>query len=72
MRIALGMARKKTYGGPRLGAGRKQRGTEPRQRRNLTLTDSEMHRASELGEGNVSLGISRALLTCPDWARKVE
>jgi len=64
--------KKSPHGGPRLGAGRKQRGIEPRRRRNLTLTDSEMQRAHWLGEGNVSLGISRALLTCPDWARKVE
>ena len=67
------MSKKKSlHGGQRSGAGRKQRGTEPRRRRNLTLTESEMRRARWVGEGNVSLGISRALLTCPDWARRVE
>ena len=62
----------KKRGGPRPGSGRKMRGAEPRLRVNVTLTRSEQRRAYWLGEGNVSLGISRALETCPDWARKVE
>jgi hypothetical protein len=60
------------HGGKRPGAGRKPRGPEPRDRINVTLTLTDRARARWLGEGNVSLGISRALLTCPDWARKVE
>jgi hypothetical protein len=52
--------RKSSHGGRRPGAGRKP-GTEPRRRRNVTLTDTDIKRARELGDGNVSLGISRAL-----------
>ena len=63
---------KPTRGGARVGAGRKRRGDELRERINITLTASEQRRAHWIGEGNVSLGIARALLTCPDWARKVE
>lgn len=61
-----------THGGRRAGAGRKVRGSERRERINITLTPAEQRRARWLGEGNLSLGISRALETCPDWARKVE
>lgn len=59
-------------GGRRPGAGAKPRGPEKRQRINVTLAPSEQQRARWLGEGNLSLGLSRALETCPDWARKVE
>lgn len=61
-----------THGGKRNGAWRKPRAPEPLRRINVTLTESERERARWLGEGNVSLGISRALITCPDWARTVE
>lgn len=56
------MSSKKQHGGRRKGAGRPQLGPEPRRRRNITLTDSEMRRARSLGTGNASLGISRALI----------
>ncbi len=64
--------KKSTLGGKRPGAGRKQLGPEPRQRINITLPASHQQRAKFLGEGNVSLGISRALETAPDWARKID
>lgn len=63
---ALIMAPKIQHGGRRKGAGRPQLGPEPRRRRNITLTESEMRRARYLGDGNASLGISRALETCPN------
>lgn len=57
-------------GGYRPGAGRKLIGDEPRVRINITLPHSHRQRAKQLGQGNVSLGISRALETCPDWSHK--
>ena len=65
-------AKGKNHGGRRPGAGRPPLCEENRKRVNITITDREHQRARWLGEGNVSLGIARALLTCPDWARKVE
>lgn len=63
---------RKVRGGARPGAGRKPRGPERRERINITLSPAEQRRARWLGEGNLSLGIARALETCPDWARKLE
>lgn len=52
-------------GGARKGAGRKLKGAEPRLRYCVTLTETERRTAELLGEGVVSRGIARALLTCP-------
>lgn len=48
------------------------RGPEKRERVNVSLSPAEQQRARWLGEGNLSLGLARALETCLDWARKVE
>ena len=48
-------------GGPGRGQGRKPIGPEPRLRINITITPTHHQRARELGAGNVSMGIGRAL-----------
>lgn len=64
--------RKRTHGGKRKGAGRKPLGDKSLSRINVMLGDQDLQRARWIGEGNISLGIRRALLTCPEFARKVE
>ena len=51
-------------GGPGRGQGRKPIGPEPRLRINITITPTHQNRAREIGAGNVSLGICRALDRC--------
>lgn len=64
----LKLALKKVFahGGRRKGAGRPPRAPEPLKRINVTLTQKEIARARWLGKGKVSLGIARALETCPE------
>lgn len=56
-----------TRGGRRKGAGRKPQGDKPMHRINVMLGDEHLQRARWIGEGNISLGIRRALLTCPEF-----
>ena len=53
------------HGGPRPGAGRKQgvplAGAAHRTRRIILLSDGEYQHARELGAGNASAGVRRAL-----------
>ena len=55
------------HGGARPGAGRKPGYRKPDARRNMVnvrLSDAELMLALQLGEGNASEGIRRALLSC--------
>jgi hypothetical protein len=56
------MAKKKRHGGPRKGAGRKAvdqaSGTN---RYAVSLDSATLHKARELGDGNLSLGIRKAV-----------
>jgi hypothetical protein len=49
---------KPTRGGARKGAGRKPSGM---QRINVLIADSHIDKARRIGEGNVSLGVRKAL-----------
>ena len=64
--------KKSKRGGRRKGAGRRPFGENNLVRINVMLGESDLQRARWIGEDNVSLGIRRALLTCPNLARKVE
>lgn len=63
-------------GGSREGAGRKRFESEPQKRRNISLSDSLANRAFDIGGGNMSAGIRKALkghgisvalFTTPSW-----
>jgi hypothetical protein len=62
------------HGGYRPGSGRKPgfklAGAAHRTRRVILLNDAEHQLARELGEGNISAGIRRALAAMPRKAQK--
>ena len=59
---------KPKHGGAGRGQGRKQIGPEPRKRICISLPESHRQKAMAIGEGNVSLGISRAVESYPETA----
>lgn len=56
----IGM-KKSNRGGNRAGAGRKPLGDKNLRRHNVMLSDAHVERAEEIGEGNLSLGVRRAI-----------
>lgn len=53
--------KKENRGGPREGAGRPRFETEEQKRRNISLSDRLAARAREIGNGNISDGIRKAI-----------
>ncbi len=52
---------KSTRGGPREGAGRPRQEEGIQKRRNISLSDRLTEKAKNIGEGNVSDGIRKAI-----------
>ena len=53
--------KKEKRGGPKEGAGRPRLEAEEQKRRNISLSDRLAEKAKEIGNGNVSEGIRKAL-----------
>ena len=53
--------KKENRGGPREGAGRPRKEAEPQKRRNISLSDRLAEKAKQIGSGNISEGIRKAL-----------
>ncbi len=53
--------KKKTAGGPREGAGRPRMEKGKQTRRNITISDRLAERAKQIGNGNISDGIRKAI-----------
>jgi len=53
--------KKESRGGPREGAGRPRFEAEEQKRRNISLSDRLAAMAREIGNGNISEGIRKAL-----------
>ena len=52
---------KAKHGGLRTGSGRPIEGDEPKKKRTITISPADELRADEIGQGNVSKGISLAI-----------
>ena len=53
--------KKQTKGGPREGAGRPRMEKELQKRRNINISDRLAEKARQIGGGNISEGIRKAL-----------
>ncbi len=53
--------KKENRGGPREGAGRPRFEVKEQKRRNISLSDRLAERAKEIGNGNISEGIRKAI-----------
>ena len=53
--------KKENRGGPRDGAGRPRFEAEEQKRRNISLSDRLAAKAKEIGNGNISEGIRKAI-----------
>lgn len=53
--------KKENRGGSREGAGRPRKESEPQKRRNISLSDRLAEKAKQIGNGNISDGIRKAL-----------
>lgn len=53
--------KKENRGGPREGAGRQRKEAAPQKRRNISISDRLAEKAKQIGSGNISEGIRKAL-----------